>query len=1368
MSNSRLAQQSARMESPSPRLARSHSVSSDKHSTASTYAGLLPPPLSISPEPVFIAHSAASQIVTNDHDSSADAWLDQHGIEPSGETALVSPAALKLVNTFLDQLVFNFLSVSKSTSLVSLRLAVAEVLKSRLASDAVSGADAELREYLGGSEDDELLSSEREGQSSRDWDLELVWKRTRLRCMVYSSLGDMEEEDEDRHTAEEHLNGSSEFGGRENESGVVSPAVAIFLTSILEFMGEQILIVGGQAAYSRLRMKYEKDERDGVIRQTDIAERVVVEEVDMERVALDRKLGKLWRGWKKCIRSPISPVSMGHLPSTGTVDKLSQPVPALAQVAGVPLRDDKQSQKKALNAQTEHEQAAIIPLPMSVDDVREIEVPGLAPQSDDEDDDATSETGKLPLSRRPKSMVVFTNASHNLPTPNSSQPPTPIFAVSPMKSRKRANSLPPPNPSTFTSLFSQDFKEANSHQEDCVSSKQSGVPVLTGTITPAESEKDAGEEIEEVSNKTKSAVPESMYEPTNGSMNLDDTSKDIDSDYEFVEEEPQIMTSSRISFGGRISPDDKESSLRSSLRSTSIHSLRLIDVNTAKSPTTGSCKSSFDATDFFAGRGISMSRPNSIHSPIVSELSSRGTSPHLRSSNSSPLGRTGSTLSSLPLNTTADSISEVDEREVAGEESPLTAVPSELAAAMQGVDVDPSPTSQNYPSFKPAASRPAPFVLAAPPTPQNYREGIKGSARQQSSQGRSSSGFSNSKVRASEQDGQTTHQGAKNSFEPPPRSVSRPIANPVNDIPTILPIVKEGNSPETFKHIPRSSSVRRTSPTSSRGEEASRKTISDTLQKAHRPSYTSTSSSSSVHRVKQRRVSEESGVSAMSSVGDSKSFEELIRGGETIQYTLTPQNMRAIESPDSPLSLNAIPVPRPATNRTHSTSVSKHTGLHSHPPSDASKNNASLKGTSRPSTSSSRVRANVQPRDARIEQDSLGDFADFIRSTGPAAPFKKEDIHSRSNSSAASEISRPITSSTVHKGTNGTPRNVSSSISRVGPVATLPTRSASSAGRSGRPNKLQARDATVGKDSITDLIDFVRAGPDEVGGHRIPRTVAPFRSTMDSDQMSSFAGGKAIDASLPDSRYSQASTYTSTNHSVSSQTGLLNGASRVNKPIPTQSAMNVDDDEEVMPKRKTRRVRDPYAIDFSDEEDDDEFEPSSRPAPIKEESLADFLRNVPPPPSPKMTSVFAEPPKPPKKKASFSSRFTRSGSTSQVQPPKTSHSANSRTALTKHTPLAPSNPQLNAPTAVGSSQGSYSRQPELPRATSGSNDVRKPYESREPAPNKFRSQTSDLADFLRNSEPPPSIEPKPFVHAKEESTFASRFFGRRKKSTAGF
>ena len=56
-----------------------------------------------------------------------------------------------------------------------------------------------------------------------------------------------------------------------------------------------------------------------------------------------------------------------------------------------------------------------------------------------------------------------------------------------------------------------------------------------------------------------------------------------------------------------------------------------------------------------------------------------------------------------------------------------------------------------------------------------------------------------------------------------------------------------------------------------------------------------------------------------------------------------------------------------------------------------------------------------------------------------------------------------------------------------------------------------------------------------------------------------------------------------------------------------------------MPKRTQRRVRDPYAIDFSDEEDDEDLF-NDHPMPVKEkpkrqeESLMDFLNSVPPPP----------------------------------------------------------------------------------------------------------------------------------------------------------
>lgn len=207
-----------------------------------------------------------------------------------------------------------------------------------------------------------------------------------------------------------------------------------------------------------------------------------------------------------------------------------------------------------------------------------------------------------------------------------------------------------------------------------------------------------------------------------------------------------------------------------------------------------------------------------------------------------------------------------------------------------------------------------------------------------------------------------------------------------------------------------------------------------------------------------------------------------------------------------------------------------------------------------------------------------------------------------------------------HRGANGVARNGSGSSPRSLTTAPVPRRTNSSAGRS----RLQARDAIVSRgDSISDLIDFVRSGPQlDKETHRIPRTVAPFRTTMDSDQMSGAIGGKAVDASLPDPRYSQAST--SVPSSVNSQSALLANASK-NKPLPMQDRDDVEG-ADMMPKRKTRRVRDPYAIDSSD--DEEEYEAAPKPGAIQEESLADFLRNVPPPVESTTTPVFNAVPRP--------------------------------------------------------------------------------------------------------------------------------------------
>jgi hypothetical protein len=446
-------------------------------------------------------------------------------------------------------------------------------------------------------------------------------------------------------------------------------------------------------------------------------------------------------------------------------------------------------------------------------------------------------------------------------------------------------------------------------------------------------------------------------------------------------------------------------------------------------------------------------------------------------------------------------------------------------------------------------------------------------------------------------------------------------------------------------------------------------------------------------------------------------------------------------------------VPRPATNRSRSSSAGKLNGLRAHP---AVVSNPHPTLQARSASGGSKLRSNVpQARDARVDRDSIGDFAEFIRSTGPANSY--EPVPPRTV--------QPSNSAQTHRGTNGTPRNFSSSVPRTSNQPNLPRRAESSAGR----QKLQARDAVVPRgDSISDLIDFVRSGPqvEANGGHRISRTVAPFRTTMDSDQMVGAVGGKAIDASFQDARYSVNSN--SVQSSVTSASGLLKHAA-VNKPIPGQ--LNEFDEEDPMPKRKTRRVRDPYAIDLSDEDED--FMPAPRAKPAQEESLADFLRNVPPPPEPTTTSVFDSVPKPQakgvKKKASTPSlmaRFGRRDSVPAVPKAKTSSGPEprngSRNGAPPHAPItakyqtqSPPAPQQRPYNNTYAAQADSARN-RVPRKTYQPRDAILPSSSR----------TNDLADFLMRSEPPSSVQTQPQTFAptlqKEEASTFQRMFGRKK------
>lgn len=255
-------------------------------------------PLEVSPEPAFIAQAAAAQIITN----CRVGFLD--GVNVGTQTIRVTAPALRIINQFLDYLLYSFLASAKSTSLLALRPAIIGILKKKLAGDAILGADEELHSYLGGTDEEDVYGYKQHEAENGDWDLERAWKQVRVRCMVYSSLGDMEEEDDDQ------LDSQNIYG-----QGVVSPAIAIWLAAILEFVGEQTLLIAGQASLTRCftsRTASLAAEGQAGTSQA-ILECPMVEGLDTEKVALNPSLGRIWRQWRKHTRGTSSIMSIENM-----------------------------------------------------------------------------------------------------------------------------------------------------------------------------------------------------------------------------------------------------------------------------------------------------------------------------------------------------------------------------------------------------------------------------------------------------------------------------------------------------------------------------------------------------------------------------------------------------------------------------------------------------------------------------------------------------------------------------------------------------------------------------------------------------------------------------------------------------------------------------------------------------------------------------------------------------------------------------------------------------------------------------------------------------------------------------------------------
>lgn len=230
---------------------------------------------------------------------------------------------------------------------------------------------------------------------------------------------------------------------------------------------------------------------------------------------------------------------------------------------------------------------------------------------------------------------------------------------------------------------------------------------------------------------------------------------------------------------------------------------------------------------------------------------------------------------------------------------------------------------------------------------------------------------------------------------------------------------------------------------------------------------------------------------------------------------------------------------------------------------------------------------------------------------------------------------------------------------------------------------------------------------------------------MDSDDLQALAPPVDLAGRSSVGSNHESTATKSMQESTNSRTALLDSSRqtpvRGPAPISHDVKRQVIPEQDSMPPRTRRRVKDPYAIDFSDDEEL-EAELAAPPKPRREEeSLIDFLRNTAPPPGMTTQPILAAGARPPQEKTDLK----RSVSNSKL-----------RDILGRGDSSA-----KNGSSAHGAN-GAREEPPHLhqrPNGASAGPGVRKPrFEAREAKTTV--TSTSDLASYLMNSGPSESSQ----------------------------
>lgn len=1424
--------------------ARSPSISS--YSSTGWTSGIPANPSNVHPAPAYVAAFGASQVVSDRKRRFSDDEDDRGTAMSSREDMHFSQNALALVNAFLDQLLYSFLGDAMSTSLIALRPAVRDVLRSRLATEAIASAEEELQELLAGGDEEEEEMNQRQtvAERSRKWDTELVWKRTRLRVMVYIRLGEMEDDDEERYVREDEL-----FHGSDrrfsHSSGLVSWAAAIFLTSVLEYVAEQVLQVAGQAADSRAR-RQSKNPRvsmsaSGMVTPVD---GVTVEDHDMEKVALNSTLGRLWRTWRKSLRSNSSNLHHAPLtPTTAASNNFSRrfsrdpfgaamsPRRSSFGTAGpesvVSALDESRRPSTSTNNDRaspngadeevpdaqypEHVLAANIPLPIgdAKRDVDEIEVPGLAgdpdhPETDRELNAMETEPkrrnshaastpfsligsligGTVQVAGRPRRESSDTTIQEKPILTRQRSASVPMRARPTLREQEQHETTQDPEAADVTAETETDEKpEQKANASEMADHKRDASPDVKPVLDKLANNAPPDEDVEKKeargllgaaaagSAAAAAAALSLVYGSKFDKKEARKSSPAKDTDIEERDKQKHLIDMKRFSVPSMGNRDAVQTAKEEPQTATQEPEAQPTVPETVLRPATANSDESFSLDDK-KEEGI-------VRQPIAK--------PRHLSGDFGPAQGEGE-----------------DERE----EPPVdigVARTSDTAVSTPRTEEPPVEYYQARDSFtNPAPRRPSRLILGAnePDVPSLLKqEGPKIEDEDTGVPEVTPESFLSKRSLSLTVSPKQQLDKSKSQSQPPPSQTRN-----LRDMP------KRASVPSALVLSPSSGSRGQVSPAFDKTPSPWRQSFSvgeKSSQWMYSPKKSISVSEPSptvqehpvIQKIMKRQESktkEEEGSKALTSasIKGPEDFEMFVQGDDTVKYTLTPENVRGdpvscacISFASKCMTTDAVgqsqtdAVPYPKQTRSVERTPSSPPPQQS-PPLDArtgrsqtakqatsaaptrlepeeedeeealsrdrERQREKRRSISRPPVRNTSVhrKSGLMAREPQVMTESTMDFADFIRSTGPN---KEQEIlpilNNRSTTSLNSLRQAHINGSRSSSPGAASARSLNRTAlqnDNVPPVPPMPNNG---------KNNMQPRGPTSTGDGTSELIDFIRTGPNgssqagQPRQHRISRSVAPFRTTMDSDQLDEWGERLAaqpdlkLNTNVPSapSVKSASSMKSSVRTSAHSRAPLLNNSNAGETVHPAHSGvpqrLSSLPASASLPKNlqpttsepavKRYRNKDPYAIDFDDEDDDLLTAlPKNR---REDESLIDFLRHSEPPVD------------------NYPRGVNNSGSSS----PQTAN---------KGAPRRGSTPGLKTHGADAVSMGRRGSMPNrdgpqpktanssAPRQPQGTTSIavgpmtkpRPRMEARTPNSRTGDAGTTDLADFLRSSGPPPN------------------------------